>query len=110
MQVQNDEQDPCVGAETGIQVLGSRSLEELCGVIIEVAGEEIDGEEDGDDDGNEEEDDDDDDDEEDGDGRKEIRDNSITMDVTIWTHNCYNNGESCWRNKRRESNGVEKGC
>ena len=79
MQVQNNEEDPCVGSETGIQVLGSRSLEELCGVIIEVAGEEIEGEDDGDDD----EDDDEDDEEEEGDNRKDIRDNSIIMDVTI---------------------------
>ena len=71
MQVQNNEEDPCVGSETGIQVLGSRSLEELCGVIIEVAGEEIEGEDDGDDE------------EEEGDNRKDIRDNSIIMDVTI---------------------------
>ena len=75
MQVQNNEEDPCVGSETGIQVLGSRSLEELCGVIIEVAGEEIEGEDD--------EDDDEDDEEEEGDNRKDIRDNSIIMDVTI---------------------------
>ena len=87
MQVQNNEEDPSVGSESGIQVLGSRSLEELCGVIIEVAGEEIDGEDDGEDDGDDDDDDDDDDEEEDeedeGDDRKKNRDNSITMDVTI---------------------------
>lgn len=72
MQIQNS------GDEVGMQNLGSRSLEDLCGVIIEVAGEGEDGEnENGEDE--EDEDEDEDDDEVENDNRK----NSMMMDVTI---------------------------
>ena len=79
MQIQTNGEDACVGIEAGIQTLGSRSLEDLCGVIIEVAGEE-DGENENDDD----DDDDDDDDEEDNDDdRESMIENSMMMNVTI---------------------------
>ena len=73
MQIQNN------GDEVGMQNLGSRSLEDLCGVIIEVAGEGEDGDNGNGEDGEDGDDDDDDDDEVEKDNRK----NSMIMDVTI---------------------------
>ena len=72
MQIQNN------GDEVGMHDLSSRSLEDLCGVIIEVAGEGEDGENENGDDG-EDEDEDEDDEEVEKDNRKD----SMIMNVTI---------------------------
>ena len=74
MQIQNN------GDEAGMQNLSSRSLEDLCGVIIEVAGEGEDGDNENGEDGEDDDDDDDDDDEE---VEQDNRQNSMIMDVTI---------------------------
>jgi Ran GTPase-activating protein (RanGAP) involved in mRNA processing and transport len=73
MQIQNN------GDDVGMQNLGSRSLEDLCEVIIEVAGEGEDGENENGEDGEDEDEDEDDDEEVESDNRK----NSMIMDVTI---------------------------
>ena len=73
MHIQNN------GDEGEMQNLGSRSLEDLCGVIIEVTGEGEDGENENGEDGEDEDEDEDDDEEVEKDNRK----NSLIMDVTI---------------------------
>jgi hypothetical protein len=77
MQIQNN------GDEVGMQNLDSRSLEDLCGVIIEVAGEGEDGENENGEDGEDEDEDEDDDDDDDDEVEKHNRKNSMIMDVTI---------------------------